>query len=168
MSKTITTMFGITVFAAILFSSAVLAPQAFAGEKPNEAGKVTICHNGDKGSETIKVSGNAVQKHIDKHGDTIGECMIESSTCEQCLITNNEALEVCEDAQCSIEALQNLSECSLTCTGDTSDPAVIPQACWNETAPSLDVCIESVATNDGVLSCIFALNAALNSCSSTG
>ena len=32
--------------------------------------KVTICHKG----ETITVSANAVQKHIDKHGDTMGPC----------------------------------------------------------------------------------------------
>ena len=78
MTKTITAMFGIAVFAAILLGSAVLAPQAFAGAPeppPNEAGKVVICHNGDDGPETIEVSGNAVQKHIDNHGDTIGECV---------------------------------------------------------------------------------------------
>lgn len=33
--------------------------------------KVTICHNG---KNTITVSTNAVQKHIDKHGDTFGPC----------------------------------------------------------------------------------------------
>jgi len=156
-------MFAITVFAAILFSSTVLAPQAFAGEKPNEAGKVTICHHGDKGSKTITVSGNAVQKHIDNHGDTVGEC-VESSTCEQCLIANNEALEECEDAQCSVEILEKFSECSLTCTGDTSDSVVIPQACWNETAPSLDVCIESAETDNDVLSCIIDYNHIVDSC----
>ena len=94
MTKTITAMFGIAVFAAILFGSAVLAPQAFAGTTgppaPNEAGKVVICHNGDDGPETIEVSGNSVQKHIDNHGDTVGACTIgpggefkiTSCTCE--------------------------------------------------------------------------------------
>ena len=80
MTKTITTMFGIAVFAAVLFGSAVLAPQAFAGEPeppaPNEAGKIVICHNGDDGPETIEVSGNAVSMHVEKHGDTVGPCTI--------------------------------------------------------------------------------------------
>ncbi len=83
MIKTITAIFGIAVFAAVLFGSAVLAPQAFAGASappappaPNEAGKVVICHNGDDGPETIEVSGNSVQKHIDNHGDTVGPCIL--------------------------------------------------------------------------------------------
>ena len=35
-----------------------------------EHGKVSICHKG----KNITVSKNAVQKHIDKHGDTLGPC----------------------------------------------------------------------------------------------
>lgn len=165
MPKTMTTIFGITVLAAILFSSAVLAPQAFAGEKPNKAGKITICHNGEEGPKTITVSENAVEKHIKNHGDTVGECIVETSTCEQCLNAVNSALEVCGvEVPCSIEALQNLSECALTCTGDTSFPEDIPQACWNETAPSLDVCAESAQTDEDILSCLLVYNSALNIC----
>ena len=90
MIKTITAMFGIAVFAAVLLGSAALSPQAFAGGDPQDAGKVTICHNGDDGPETIEVSGNSVQKHIDNHGDTVGACTIgpggefkiTSCTCE--------------------------------------------------------------------------------------
>ena len=83
MTQKLTAIFGIAVLAAVLFGSAVLAPQAFAGAPappappaPNEAGKVVICHNGDDGPETIEVSGNAVSMHVEKHGDTVGPCPI--------------------------------------------------------------------------------------------
>jgi len=37
--------------------------------------KTTICHKPDKkGGNTITVSSSAVQKHLDKHGDYVGQC----------------------------------------------------------------------------------------------
>ena len=126
MTKTITAMFGIAVFAAILFGSAVLAPQAFAGAPvpppPNEAGKVTICHNGDYAPETIEVSGNAVQKHLDKHGDAIGVC--PAPDCPDCLLYAADEYEDCIDdggseAECLAQVEPSFSECALMCEAES-------------------------------------------------
>ena len=119
MTKTITAMFGIAVFAAILFGSAVLAPQAFAGAPaPNEAGKVVICHNGDYAPETIEVSGNAVQKHLDKHGDAIGVC--PAPDCADCGNYAAAEFDDCTNAggsvdECFAQVEPSFTECALMC-----------------------------------------------------
>jgi len=59
---------------ATAFTTATTA--AFADPAP----KVTICHVGEDEEtgeitfNTITVSGNAVDKHIENHGDTLGPC----------------------------------------------------------------------------------------------
>jgi len=121
MTQKITAIFGIAVLAAILLGGLTLSQSAFAGG-PSDAGKVTICHNGDDGPETITVSGNAVQKHIDKHGDTVGECVDEPATCVECEENATSAFNAClvaggSDGQCFVEIEPSFSECSLTCEG---------------------------------------------------
>jgi len=59
--------------------------------------KETICHNGDFGPETIDISGNAVQKHIDKHGDTVGPCSIPCADRNESCIENDDC---CDGLSC--------------------------------------------------------------------
>ena len=127
-------MFGIAVFAAVLFGSAAFAPQAFAGADPpapNEAGKVTICHNGDDGPETIEVSGNAVQKHIDNHGDSVGECVVPCADCEADLTAAREACgeRIPENLQCFQDAQAAYDVCLATNAENPECEVVPPESC---------------------------------------
>lgn len=57
-------MFCLLIF--IFCNSAIAAGKA----------KATVCHNPDKrGGNTINVSSSAIQKHLDKHGDYVGQCV---------------------------------------------------------------------------------------------
>jgi len=72
MTQKITAIFGIAVLAAILLGGLTFSQSAFAGQGGGQQ-KVTICHQGDEGPETITVGAPAVPAHL-AHGDTLGEC----------------------------------------------------------------------------------------------
>ena len=145
-------MFGIAVFAAVLFGSATFAPQVFAGGEPpapNEAGKVTICHNGDDGPETIEVSGNAVSKHIEKHGDSVGPCDVPSGPLCADLVDNMFAdLGGCESGGSSVQS----------CAQELLEPYwVDAESCVLSSDPD-DACFETcdVAAGHAFLECLAA------------
>ena len=85
MNRGFVTVFGISVFAAILFGSLSL-DSALAAPQP----KVTICHVDQETGEkkTIRVGAPSVGKHLANHvGDHEGECMDEPDSCvfnEEC------------------------------------------------------------------------------------
>ena len=73
MNRAFITVFGIAVFAAILFGSLAFDSVLAMGPQP----KVTICHvdpDGDgPGPETLSVNSHSQAKHL-AHGDHLGEC----------------------------------------------------------------------------------------------
>ena len=79
MTQKITAIFGIAVLTAILFGGLTFS-QSVMGDGQE---KVTICHQGDEGPETITVGAPAVPAHL-AHGDTLGECSEGQSTCVEC------------------------------------------------------------------------------------
>ncbi len=86
MNLAFVTVFGISVFAAILFGSLSL-DAALADPQP----KVTICHvDQETGDEkTITVGAPAVSKHLANHqGDHLGPCVEEPPSC----VVNDECL----------------------------------------------------------------------------
>ena len=72
MTNKITAIFGIAVMTAILLGGLAFSQSAFANGN-NGQQKVTICHLGDEGPETITVAAPAVPAHL-AHGDTLGSC----------------------------------------------------------------------------------------------
>ncbi|HUU47376.1 MAG TPA: DUF4215 domain-containing protein [Nitrosopumilaceae archaeon] len=136
MNRGILTIFSVAVFFAILFGSAVLSPQAFAGvdpPTPNNAGKVTICHNGDDGPETITVSANAVDKHLNKHGDHVGACFVCGDG------FTDPPTETCDDAVDNGKP----GFCNATCDG------IVPTAaCGDGTTTPPETCDDG-NTSDG-------------------
>lgn len=61
-------------FAALLCSGIAVPAQATGGGYGHTP--ITICHNG----HTITVDDDAVQKHLDNHGDYLGECVAPAPT----------------------------------------------------------------------------------------
>jgi len=86
-------IFGIAITAAILLGGLAFSQSALAGGQP----KVTICHvDQDTGEKkTITISNKAVEKHKEKHGDTVGECVdVPAPVCGN---NDTEAPEECDD-----------------------------------------------------------------------
>lgn len=112
MNRGIIAVFGVAVFAAILFGSLAL-DSALAAPQP----KVTICHADQETGElkTITVGEPAVGKHLADHeGEHIGECFVcgDSFTdppVEEC-DDGNTVNEVCE------YGLTSCTVCADTCT----------------------------------------------------
>jgi len=61
------------IVALLVFATTLATEKASAGPQA----KVTICHQGDYGPETIVVAAAAVQAHLN-HGDNSGACEVES------------------------------------------------------------------------------------------
>jgi len=81
MTSKITAIFGIAVMTAILLGGLAFSQSAFAGDRGGGGQqKVTICHLGDEGPETITVAAPAVSAHL-RHGDTLGPCVEEPPGC---------------------------------------------------------------------------------------
>jgi len=95
MTQKTTAIFGIAVLAAILLGGLTFSQSAFAGQGGGQ-NKVTICHQGDEGPETITVAAPAIPAHL-AHGDTLGPC-VEEPTGDRilsclCDLPENEDLE---------------------------------------------------------------------------
>jgi hypothetical protein len=71
---------GLVLMPVMVLFLAMVGTSAFGKPKPSAAQyqyKVTICHNTGSASNptvTLSVSASAVSAHVDRHGDTLGEC----------------------------------------------------------------------------------------------
>jgi len=110
-------VFGIAVFAAILFGSLAF-DSVLAAKEP----KVTICHvdpDGDgAGPETLEVNAHSLAKHL-AHGDGLGACF----TCGNGL---EEAGEECDDGEQNSDTEPDA--CRTTCELATCGDAVLDTA----------------------------------------
>jgi len=75
----------------LAFISFDLSPQ----QPPEEPTKVEICHKG----KTIEVSAKAVDKHIEKHGDTEGPCTGEEPPAKEEICHKGKTIEVSEKSK---------------------------------------------------------------------
>jgi cysteine-rich repeat protein len=117
------TIFGISVFAALLMIG-VVANQVMAAPLP----KVIICHNGSDGPKAIEVSENALKAHLG-HGDTLGECV------NLCGNGTEDAGEQCDDGNTA-----NGDGCSSTCQNEPR--------CGDGTVGAGEQCDDGNVTND--------------------
>ncbi len=106
--------------AAILLGGLTFSQAAFAGQSGGgPPGKVTICHvDQETGEEiTITVGAPAVPAHL-AHGDTLGPCVDEPSTCEELCVEEFDAcFEGCQgDSFCEGICEFFHSECVISCT----------------------------------------------------
>ncbi len=121
----------------------LVAALVFFGAATAQAAKVTICHippGNPANWHTITISTNALQTHLDRHGDFEGSCV---EVCDQ----------LCDDGNaCTQDVIPDLDECicatdptpvdcddSNSCTADSCDPAT--GSCLNDIlVPDGDVC----------------------------
>ncbi len=93
MTQKLTAIFGIAVLAAILLGGLTFSQSAFAGQGGGGGqAKVTICHEGDEGPETITVAAPAVPAPL-AHGDTLGPCEPDCSVSPNPLVISFEDFE---------------------------------------------------------------------------
>jgi len=162
--------------AAVLFGGLTFAQLAMADRPGNTEGKVVICHvppgNPDN-PQTIAVDPESAAEHLAEHElDSEGECGAEPSTCQECLDAMNEGLTSCEigDTECVSDVFQNLSDCSLTCTGSVDIPDLfeISQACFNEVAIGFESCLGEAATFEDEVVCLEQYFFTLFACAQNG
>ena len=154
LNRALLAVFGISLFAAILFGSMTFSQNAFAGVGENNGKEeITICHvDQDTGEEkTIAVGEPAVEKHLANHvGDHVGDCV--EVTCQQCYETMLAEAEECqEDFSCIQQAFQEYAGCSLTCTGNLV--TIFTRECVNDSAQYLDTCVEQAQSLEDIFSC---------------
>jgi len=148
--------------AAVLLGGLAFSQSAFAGASSGGPGqaKVTICHQGDEGPETITVGAPAVPAHL-AHGDILGECSVGTS-CQECIETWDAALLACGEPNfCGKQVSLIMAECSLTCTEDYLD---VPQECWNGVASSFDDCMTAADSDEAVDACLVQFDIDISTC----
>jgi len=169
--------FTVPVLASILILGAFTVGYSFddALAKGNGQPKVTICHvdqeTGEK--ETITVSNKAVDKHKEKHGDELGECVDEPEPfCElnDCDDFNECTIDVCDEEgdSCS-NTIDEGAACGTDGTCDAGGLCVEPfcgdgtldagEACDDGNNANGDGCdsfcmIETETFPDNLVSCI--------------
>eukprot|EP00516_Mucochytrium_quahogii_P008045 CAMPEP_0203748004 /NCGR_PEP_ID=MMETSP0098-20131031/2995_1 /ASSEMBLY_ACC=CAM_ASM_000208 /TAXON_ID=96639 /ORGANISM=" , Strain NY0313808BC1" /LENGTH=510 /DNA_ID=CAMNT_0050636609 /DNA_START=422 /DNA_END=1951 /DNA_ORIENTATION=+ len=135
--------------AGIAALGAVYAQGRFLGKNRVKNAKVEICHFTDEGDwHTISVSQNAVESHVQNHGDLIGEC---NGWCETlCNDTNACTIDAhdgddCEANGCTPVEDRDPVNCddNDACTNDGCDPLT---GC---TTTPVDCNDNDACTNDG-------------------
>ena len=145
MTQKLTAIFGIAVMAAILFGGLTISQSAFAGQGGGGGQqKVTICHQGDEGPETITVAAPAIPAHLN-HGDTLGPCVEEPVTCLECGPSAEiEFLQCIDDGGtndvCTAQVEPSLTECALMCEGSELDKE---EACLIAAIIQFNICLAS-------------------------
>jgi len=118
-------VFGIAVFAAILFGSLAF-DSVLAAKEP----KVTICHvdpDGDgAGLETLEVNGHSLTKHL-AHGDHVGACFVCGDGFE-------EGAEQCDDGNTVTEECEYGEESCTVCTESCTEQAGATSFCGDDIA----------------------------------
>jgi len=158
-------VFGIAVFAAILFGSLAF-DSVLAAKEP----KVLICHvdpDGDgAGLETLEVNGHSLAKHL-AHGDHVGACFVcgdgfqegaeqcddggESLTCDaDCTAAvcgdgtvNPTAGEICDDGG---ESLTCDADCTAAVCGDGTVNPTAGEECDDGNTNDNDSCTNQCTT----------------------